>query len=156
MTINYQSHPPSVYMCVCAYTYICVCVCVFGLVLFLLFKVISAIYIYIYIYVCKYNKNVFRKSKSLKNMIKYIRNLYEVHMISFQTFFVGVFKILKIQYVIAIDLMRWLTNFCDFRFKWTARSGIGMYPTKAWLSQLVNFKNAIRHFRRMIYNKIVF
>ena len=41
--------------------------------------------------------------------------------------------------------MRWLTNFYDFRFKWTATAGIGMHPTKAWLSQLVNFKNAIRH-----------
>ena len=40
-----------------------------------------------------------------------------VHSISFQTFFVQAFKIvvdLKIQYVIAIYLMRWLTNFYDF------------------------------------------
>ena len=54
--------------------------------------------------------------------------------------------------------MRWLTNFYDFRFKWTATAGIGIYPTKTWLSQLVNFKNAIwmwGHFRRMICNKIV-
>ena len=39
--------------------------------------------------------------------------------------------------------MRWLTNFYDFRFKWTATAEIGIHPTKAWLSQLVNFKNAI-------------
>ena len=39
--------------------------------------------------------------------------------------------------------MRWLTNFDDFRFKWTATAAIGIHPTKAWLSQLVNFKNAI-------------
>ena len=39
--------------------------------------------------------------------------------------------------------MRWLTNFYDFRFKWIATAGIGIHPTKAWLSQLVNFKNAI-------------
>ena len=39
--------------------------------------------------------------------------------------------------------MRWLTNFYEFRFKWTATAGIGIHPTKAWLSQLVNFKNAI-------------
>ena len=39
--------------------------------------------------------------------------------------------------------MRWLTNFYDFRFKWTATVAIGIHPTKAWLSQLVNFKNAI-------------
>ena len=60
------------------------------------------------------------------------------------------------QYVIAILLMRWLTNFYDFRFKWIA--AIGIHPTKTWLSQLVNFKNAIwtwGHFRRTICNKIV-
>ena len=54
--------------------------------------------------------------------------------------------------------MRWLTNFYDFRFKWTATAVIGIHPTKAWFSQLVNFKNAIwtwGHFRRMICNKIV-
>ena len=39
--------------------------------------------------------------------------------------------------------MRWLTNFYDFSFKWTATEGIGIHPTKAWLSQLVNFKNVI-------------
>ena len=39
--------------------------------------------------------------------------------------------------------MRWLTNFYDFRFKWTVTAAIGIHPTKAWLSQLVNFKNAI-------------
>ncbi len=39
--------------------------------------------------------------------------------------------------------MRWLTNFYDFRFRWIATAGIGIHPTKAWLSQLVNFKNAI-------------
>ena len=54
--------------------------------------------------------------------------------------------------------MRWLTNFYDFRFKWTATAGIGIHPTKVWLSQLVNSKNAIwtwGHFRRTICNKIV-
>ena len=39
--------------------------------------------------------------------------------------------------------MRWLTNFYDFSFKWTDTAAIGIHPTKAWLSQLVNFKNAI-------------
>ena len=55
--------------------------------------------------------------------------------------------------------MRWLTNFYDFKLKWTATAGIGIHPTKAWLSQLVNFKNAIwtsGHFRRTICNKILF
>ena len=52
--------------------------------------------------------------------------------------------------------MRWLTNFYDFSFKWTATAAIGIHPTKAWLSQLVNFKNAIwtwGHFRRTICNE---
>ena len=54
--------------------------------------------------------------------------------------------------------MRWLTNFYDFRFKWTATAAIGIHPTKTWLSLLGNFKNAIwkwGHFRRTICNKIV-
>ena len=48
--------------------------------------------------------------------------------------------------------MKWLTNFYDFRFKWTATAIIGIHPIKAWLSQLVNFKNPIWHFRRTICN----
>ena len=36
----------------------------------------------------------------------------------------------KIQYVIAIHLMRWLINFYDFRFKWTATAAIGINPMK--------------------------
>ena len=39
--------------------------------------------------------------------------------------------------------MRWLTNFYDFSFKWTAAAAIGIHTSKAWLSQLVNFNNAI-------------
>ena len=65
-------------------------------------------------------------------------------------------RLLKIQYVIAIHLMRWPTNYYDFSFKWTATAAIWIHPTKAWLSQLMNFKNAIWHFRRTICNKIVF
>ena len=83
--------------------------------------------------------------------------------ISFQTYFVQAFKIVvepvKIQYIIAIYLIWWLTNFYDFWFKWTATAAIGIHPTKVWLSQLVNFKNAIwtlGHFRRTICNKILF
>ena len=52
--------------------------------------------------------------------------------------------------------MRWLTNLYDFRFKWTATTAIGIHPTKAWLSQLVSFKNAIWHFKITIYNKLCF
>ena len=81
--------------------------------------------------------------------------------ISFQTFFVQAFKIVIdswIHYAIAIHLIRWLTNFYDSRFKWTATAAIGIHPTKTWLSQLVNFKNAIwtwGDFRRKICNKIL-
>ena len=39
--------------------------------------------------------------------------------------------------------MRRRTNFYDFRFEWTATAGIRIHPIKAWLSQLMNFKNAI-------------
>ena len=55
--------------------------------------------------------------------------------------------------------MRWLTNIYDFSFKGRATAAIGIHPTKAWLSQMANFKNAIwtwRHFRRTICNKILF
>ena len=51
--------------------------------------------------------------------------------------------------------MRWLNNFYDFSFKWTATAGIGIHPTKAWLSQLVNLNNAIWHLRWTICNQIV-
>ena len=51
--------------------------------------------------------------------------------------------------------MRWLINFYDFRFKWTATAAIRIHPTKSWLSQLVNFKNTIWHFRGTICYKIV-
>ena len=54
--------------------------------------------------------------------------------------------------------MRWLTDFYDFKFKWTATAAIGIHPSKAWLSQLVNFKNSVwtwGHFRRTICHKIL-
>ena len=66
---------------------------------------------------------------------------------------------LKIQYVIAIHLMRWLINCYDFRFKSTATAGIGIHPTESWLSQVMYFKNAMwtwGHFRRTICNEIMF
>ena len=55
--------------------------------------------------------------------------------------------------------MRWLTNFYDFRFKWTATAAIVIHLTKAWLSKLANFRNAIwrwGNFRRTICHKICF
>ena len=66
---------------------------------------------------------------------------------------------MKIHYVIALHFIRWLTNFYYFTFKWTATAAIGIHPTKAWLSQLVIFKNAIwtwGHIRRTICNKKIF
>ena len=39
-------------------------------------------------------------------------------------------RLLKVHYVIAIHLMRWLTNFHDFRFKWTATSSNWNTPLK--------------------------
>ena len=71
---------------------------------------------------------------------------YVVPSISFQAFFflcrhLELIRLLKIQYVIAIHLMRWLANFYDFSFKWTSTVAIGIHPTKTRLSQLVNFKN---------------
>ena len=66
---------------------------------------------------------------------------------------------MKSQYVFARHLMRWQGNFNDFSFKWTATAAIGIHPTKAWLSQMANLKNAIwtwGHFRRTICNKILF
>ena len=91
-----------------------------------------------------------------------VPRIYVVHSISFHTFFVQAFKIIVDSWkftVIAIHLMRWLANFYDFRFKWTATEGIGIHSTTTWLSQLVNFKNVIwiwGHFRRMTCNKILF
>ena len=92
--------------------------------------------------------------------------IYVLHLISFLTFFVHAFKIIVDSWKFSILLlfsillfMRWLTNFYDFRFKWTATTAIGIHPTKAWLSQLVNLKNAIWTwglFRRAICNKILF
>ena len=81
----------------------------------------------------------------------------------FPDFLVEAFKIVvdswKFSMLLLLHLLRWLTNFHDFRFKWTAAAAIGIYPTKAWLSQLVNFKNAIwtwGHFRRTICKKFYF
>ena len=50
--------------------------------------------------------------------------------------------------------MRWLTNFYDFRFKWTAIAAIAIHLTKAWLSTA--FENSLwtwGHLRRTICNK---
>ena len=85
----------------------------------------------------------------LDNGPQFCFDTYVAHSISFHSicFCAGTYnwcRLLKIQYVIAIHRMWWLTNFYDFRSKWTAMAAIGTHPTKTWLSQLVNFKNAIR------------
>ena len=48
---------------------------------------------------------------------------------------------LKIQYVIAIHVMRWLTSFYYFSFKWTAAAAMGIHPIKSdchswWISKM--------------------
>ena len=80
--------------------------------------------------------------------------MYEVHTISFQTFFVWAFKIVVDSWKFSMLLLYILwddwTVFYDFKFKLTATAGNGIRPTEAWLSQMVNFKNAIwtwGHFR---------
>ena len=51
---------------------------------------------------------------------------------------------MKIQCVITTHLIRLLTMFFyESRYKWTATAGIGIHPTKPWLSQLMRFKKAI-------------
>ena len=45
--------------------------------------------------------------------------------------------------------------FYDFSLKWTATAAIRIHPTKAWLSQLVNFKNPIWTWRTICI-KILF
>ena len=100
---------------------------------------IDIIYIYIYMYIYIYIRGAYDKFPDMFRMG--IQNC-RTH--------------LKIQYVTAINLMRWLTNFYDFRFKSTATATIGIHTTKASLLQLVNFKNDIWHFRRTICNRIMF
>ena len=58
-------------------------------------------------------------------------------------------RLLKIQDVIAIHLMRWLTDFYDFRFKLTATAGIGIHPSKPdchswWISKMQSERYAIK------------
>ena len=70
--------------------------------------------------------------------------IYVVPSISFQLFCIGIQNCrrhLKIQYAIAIHVMRWLTNFFDFRFKWIATAAIGTHPKNPvcnswWISKM--------------------
>ena len=47
-------------------------------------------------------------------------------------------RLLKIPYDIAMNRMRWLTNFYDFRLNWTATAAIGIYPDchRWWISKM--------------------
>ena len=109
-----------------------------SLLFFPLPSISLSLYIYIYIYI-------------------YVRGAFNM----FPDFFVQAFKIVVDAWKFSMlllytHLMRWLTNCYDFRSKSTATAAIGIHPTKAWLSQLANSKNAIWHFRRKLCNKIVF
>ena len=76
---------------------------------------------------------------SLANFVS-LEQIYVVHSISFQTFFVWAFKIVVDSWKFTvIHLMRWLTNFYDFSFKWTATAAIGIHPTDChswWISKM--------------------
>ena len=88
--------------------------------------------------------------------------IYVVNSISFQTYFYRHLKSSdswKFSMLLLCILWDDWPIFYDFRFKWTATGAIGIHPTKAWLSQLLNFKNAIwtwGHFRKTICDKILF
>ena len=76
----------------------------------------------------------------------------------FPDFFVQAFTIVVDSWKFTMLLLYILWDDWPF-FMISATARIGIHPTKAWLSQLVNFKNAIwtwGHFRRMIRNKILF
>ena len=88
---------------------------------------------------------------------------YVVNSISFQTFFIQIFKIVVKSWKFTMLLLYILWDdwpiFYDFKFKSTATAAIGIHPTKTILTQLVNFKNTFwtwRHFRRAICKKIMF
>ena len=83
-----------------------------------------------------------------------------VPSISFKTFLK---KHLKLSYTLENSVCYCNTSygmtdqfFYDFTFKPTATAAIGIHPTKASLSLLVNFKNAMMTPRKTIYNKIQF
>ena len=85
---------------------------------------------------------------------------YLGHSISFQTFLVHAFKIVVDSWKFTMLLLYFLWDDRPILwFKSTATAAIWIHLSKAWFSQLVNFKNAIwtwGHFRRTICNKILF
>ena len=83
-----------------------------------------------------YGFSFWMKFRTFQITLSYIYiYIYEVHTISFQTFSYGHLRLLwTLENVIAIHLMRWLTNFYDFRFKWTAIAGIDYHSW--WFSKM--------------------
>ena len=84
--------------------------------------------------------------------------IYMVPSISFQAFFVLAFNIVVDSWKISMLLQYILWDYWTI-FMISGSNEYLKHPIKAWLSQLVIFKNAIwtrGHFRRMICNEILF
>ena len=89
------------------------------------------------------------------------RSKYAVHSISFQTFFfVQAFKFVVDSWTFSMLLLYILWEdwpiFMISDSNEQLQSELEYTPTKAWLSQLVNFKNAIWTWGSTICNKILF
>ena len=74
----------------------------------------------------------------------------------FPDFFVQAFRIVEDSWKFIMLLLYMIDQFLGFQVQMDSYSSNWNTLTKAGLSQLVNFKNAIWHFRRMICNKILF
>ena len=87
-------------------------------------------------------------------IIKTLQEIYGAFN-KFPDFFVQAFKFFVDSWVCYCYTSYEMTDkFLWFHIQMHSYSRI--HPTKSWLSQLVNFKNAIWHFRRTICNKILF
>ena len=77
----------------------------------------------------------------------------------FPDFFVQAFKIVVDSWELSMLFLYILRDDWPIFMISGSNQQLQIHPTKAWLSQLVNFKNAIwtwGHFRRTICNKILF
>ena len=141
-------------VCLCVYTYICMCIDIYIYIyicMYVCMYVCMCVYIYVCMCVCVYI------------YICVCVCVCVVPSISFRTFFVQAFKIVIDSWKFSILLLYILWDdwpiFRILRSNERLQQELTIHPTKAWLSQLVNFKNAIwtwGHFRRMICNKILF
>ena len=109
------------------------------------------------------NSFVKQKNIEIHMSLTYITGSYVVYSISFQTFFVQAFKIVVDSWKFSMLLLYILWD--DWPIFMISGSNEQLQQELeytllvTWLSQLVNFKNAIwtwGHFRRMICNKILF